>query len=349
MRLNLTRVYLLMAYVTVMYSINFTDQTASSSMAAAIAIKSDLTEDQLYILDLLCNCVFSYFLSLFGVVGNIISFVVLSNSGSQNATNVMLISLSFSDFGYSLLMFLTKLKCVLSKFDVPMSKTFQAMTSVFLSSLASTMIGVSILTVTVVSIERLVAVTFPLHVSQIFSPKSIRKILIGIYVLTFAQMSPWFYRTTFIWAFDLAYNTTVAMETYTPFYRDNYFIISTYGWGYLNTLMSIVTLIVISFSSFLIVIKLRGRFVKTTKSNAQELRVFKMLLTVCVVTSIVWLPTAVLDMYSFYGSVTPRVSTLLTSLKHLLYQFGAGVNFIILVKTSSKFSATFKRLCNCRR
>ncbi|XP_059140701.1 probable G-protein coupled receptor 139 [Physella acuta] len=338
-----------MAYVTVMYSINFTDQRVSTEMAAAIAITYDLTADQFYILDLLCNCVFSYCLSLLGVVGNIISLVVLRSSGSHNTTNIMLLSLSFSDLGYSLLMFLTRLKCVLAKFDVPLSKTFQAMTSVFLSSLASTLLGVSILTVTVVSIERLVAVSSPLHVSQIFSPKSTRKILIGIYVLSFAQMTPWFYRTTFIWAFDVAYNATVAMETYTQFYRDNYFIISTYGWGYLNTLMSIVTLIVISFSSLLIVVKLRSRFVKTTKSSEQELRVFKMLLTVCVVTAVVWVPTAVLDMYSFYGAAPPRVSALMTSIKHVLYQFGAGVNFIILVKTSSKFAAAFKSLFKCRR
>ncbi|XP_059140675.1 chemerin-like receptor 1 [Physella acuta] len=308
---------------------------------------NDLSSDVYVVLDLLFNCVIYHLLAVFGILGNIFNVVVLYHNGLQSTTNIMLISLSVSDFGYSILMSVKKLKCVVYKYDPPMALTYQTFTNVFLSSLASTMIVISIFIVTIISVERLIAVSFPLHVARIFTPKNTKRTVAVTYLFAFGLMSPWFFRTSFSWSYDAAYNATVAMETYTSFYRDNYYAIGTYVFGVLNVFCSIVTLFIISLSSLLIVVQLQYRILKSTKSNVQELKVFKMLLVVCFVTFMVWVPTAVLDFYQFYATVPEKTGLFIKSIKQILYQLSCGVNFIIFVTTSSKFSATYKQLFHC--
>ncbi|XP_059140700.1 uncharacterized protein LOC131928642 [Physella acuta] len=309
--------------------------------------------------DMFLNCFLIHALSFFGIFGNIINIIVLSHHGFKDTTNIILTSLSTSDLLYSLVTPARRLKCVISQFNIPLSTTVESITTAFLFAPSVTLIAISMCHITLIAVERLIAVSLPFHVSRLFTTSRVKRTVFIVYFIVIVMSSPVFMRLSYEWVKDEFYNAYVAVVINTRFYQDNLNVVDTYSVGFLNMLFSVFTLIIILFCSFVIIVKLRSEFYKkqitrsmdSSKSKLKEMKVFKMLLTVCLVSAVVWVPTAVLDMLQIYGDGLARTdgfSYLAQSVNCVLYQFSCSVNFVIYVTTSSKFSATYRHLFKLR-
>ncbi|XP_059140699.1 nociceptin receptor-like [Physella acuta] len=305
-------------------------------------------EDVLYVLDLLVDCGLLFVLALLGIFGNISNILVLRLQGFTDTTNMILISLSFTDLLVSVLYTLTQLHTLISQFNIVLSITIPSLLGVCLLPLTFTLIAISICHTTFIAVERAVAVCFPFHVTRIFTRSATKNILIAIYALTFGLTSPHYFIAGFQWSFNEFLNATIATIVEEPFPMDHV-IFNTYSLVFVNILYSVVTLIIIVVCSFLIIIQLikmgHKNVAKQARYKKNELKVFKTLLVVCVVAAIIWIPTCLMDFITQYATqVSFTTAYLCQDVKTVLYMLSSSVNFIIYITTSSKFYKTYKRI-----
>ncbi|CAL1536278.1 unnamed protein product, partial [Lymnaea stagnalis] len=296
---------------------------------------------------------------LLGIIANILNIMVLSRHTFKETTTVLLLSLSVNDLLCSVTQPFRRLQCFFEQFDPLTALTVRSISVVFLFNIPDVFVSISICHTTAIAVERVVAVCFPFQVSRIFTPYRVKWMIAFLYVYSISLMSPIFSLQDFVWIYDARYNATRGGYVLSRFYTDHIDDLNRYASAGLSNLFTTSTLATILICSVIICAKLMvGRqkeLVKfSTGSNNQvrDTRVVKMLLTVCVVTFCVSLPTAVINFYILYSN-TPLLSRgkvyyLLRSVICCLYQFNTSINFIIYVTLSSKFSQTYRKLIGCR-
>ncbi|KAH9490771.1 hypothetical protein Btru_046961 [Bulinus truncatus] len=310
--------------------------------------------------DIFFNCFCLHILSLLGVASNVLNIIVLRNHGGKETTTIWLMSMSLNDLISSVLHPLRRLNCIIDQFDPVNALTFRAISIVYLFGIPDIFISVSVFHTVAIAVERLVAVWFPLRVSRIFTVSRVKWTIGLMYAYTLILLSPtWFY-LDFTYVFDKEYNATRGAYALSPFYASNYQSLNNYANGCMTYLFSTTTFLAITICSIVVAMKLTiGRrkalsklsSVNVTSKQTKDLKVFKMLLTVCLVNSAISLPTIVMNQFLLYCSLTivtaERVHYLLRSASLVLYQMNAAVNFIIYVTMSSKFATTLASLCPC--
>ncbi|XP_059169348.1 FMRFamide receptor-like [Physella acuta] len=301
-----------------------------------------------FLFDVFFNCFLIHFLSLLGIVGNLLNIVVLSRHNQKETTTIILISLSISDLCSSLFQPFRRLKCLVSHFDVPGSVTIGSFTFIFIYPITDYFETVSICHVTAIAIERFIAVCFPLHVSQIFTPHRVKLMILILYAYTFAMLFPLLLRLSYVEIFNETYNCTIGIVVESKLYVDNYDSFSFFFDVCVNNAFTTIPIVTIVICSCIISFKLSkrsSRFLKEKSKRLKERKVAKMLLTVCIVTVSANLPTAGMYLYSYvYVLRLDSIYIIWEAVIGNLYQFNASVNFLIYVTMSSKFAKTYKRL-----
>ncbi|XP_059168614.1 QRFP-like peptide receptor [Physella acuta] len=307
-------------------------------------------------LDVFLNCFLIHLLSFLGIVGNALNILVLTSRGFKETSDIFLVSLSVSDLMFSIIQPIHGLKCIVSKFDVSLSNTVDTFVTVYIPS-TDIWVALSISINTAIAVERFFAVLFPFHVSRMFTPFRVKCVVVFVYVYTLGMTSPMSFRFEYEWVFDPFQNRTTAALINSNFYNDNYNVVNIYGGFVLNISFTMVTLFTILICSVVITIKLTvGHSKQLTLSSSgqgrkkvKDRRAGKMLLTVCLVALIVFLPTAIVDMYKAYADINlfsqDNLIYLLQSINHIMYQFSASINIVIYVTMSRKFAAAYLNFC----
>ncbi|CAL1536279.1 unnamed protein product, partial [Lymnaea stagnalis] len=291
-------------------------------------------------------------LSVLGIVGNTVNMIVLCRHGFKETTNIILVSLALNDFCYSVLNPICRLKRVIVYLDLPLSVTFTTFINIYVYPVVDVFVGLSFLHVTAIAVERFVAVFFPFYVSRVFTPYRVKVMLTFLYVYTAGFIAPLFFNSTYEWFYDTGYNVTVARLINTRFYLDNYGTFNLYLGVLLNNLFSTFTLAIIIVCSVAIIVKLKimsfsdkqkNPETSTKTKSPKNVKVVKMLLAVCLVNLVAFLPSAILDVYRRYVMIdyfSGEINAVIGNVNETLYQFNVSVNFIIYVTMSSKFAST---------
>ncbi|KAH9492151.1 hypothetical protein Btru_048741 [Bulinus truncatus] len=307
--------------------------------------------------DILLNCFLLHFLSLLGIISNIFNIIVLSKHSFQETTNILLLSLSVCDLMCSILQPIRKIHCFAERFNPVLGLTLKSLSSAHFFVLPDIFVSASILHTTLIAVERLVAVCFPLRVSRIFTPSRVKRTVLFFYVYAFGMLSPTMFLSEFTWIYDAHLNATRGSLVPTNFYLSNYITLSQYATLVTPHLFATCPLFIIITCSAVTGFKLtvgRHRALAnmacsvSSSKQSKDIRVVKMLLTVCVVNASVAVPTVVINLFLQYSNfliVPPATFTyVMRSVINVVYQFMVTVNFVIYVTMSSKFAKSLNQL-----
>ncbi|CAG5118252.1 unnamed protein product [Candidula unifasciata] len=335
--------------IEVNWTNNITAFDSSSNRTAEV-----LDKYIIYVLEIFTNCVLLNIISLFGIIGNIINIIVLWKHGFRETTNILLISLSAFDLMCSIILPVTRLKYIVSQFDEGLAISFNTFATVYLFMPKYACLATSFTYVTIIAVERFTAVFFPFKVSRIFSSSNTKVIAAVTPMCCLLALSPTFSALTYRWNFDARFNETTAVLEYTQFYRENHDFLDLYVWVGLNNFFGSSSNVIITSCCVSILVKLSRVTAKrealTSRKTGYDVRVVKMLVTVCVVFLAASTPNIVL--YSYFAPnyifVSP-VNELVDNICVVFYAVNGSANFLVYVTMSKKFANTYKMLMSCSK
>lgn len=324
-----------------------------------LAFKSNFSADNVYdisldvyiILTLICNCVLIQLLCLIGIMGNILTVIVLICTGFKSSTNIALFALAASDLLYSITESLHRLPYIILYFDNSLANNIYSYISVYIFAWNQYLTQLSTDIVVVIAVERMIAVWFPFKTSQMMSPFRMGCIIFMVIILLIPLYLPYALYTSLL-PITINNKTTMYIQL-SQFGTENglfYEIHRKYVLIPLNAVVPTVTIIV---CSVLIIYKLMlsSRKVKKLSSNAvsdkreKDIKSIKITLLLCFfVVALVLVPSNTIDMYFRYTPNLPysgRIITILFFLLNIIYQINASINFIIYVIFNSKFYKTY--------
>ncbi|KAI8775491.1 FMRFamide receptor [Biomphalaria glabrata] len=327
-------------------------------MASPAFNKYDLiSEENLILIDIIINCACLNIFAMFGIVGNILNVIILRKQGLRDSTNLTLMSLSVVDLAYGVVMPVRRAQCVVSKFDVILAQNFDVFINVYLVIPARILSFISSGHIVLISLERTVAVYFPIKAASLLTMPRTVLCLVLIYLFWLILMSPFaqiFAVDTFL---NSESNKTFYMITFSAFLVDNWEVINIINVFVLANIRGPVSFSIIALASVAIGYKLHEARVKrqemtSWKSKASfDTKVARMLLVVCLVYLALAFPSNIPtlmyfidDTFVMYQGRTTSMFTVSEYLVDLLYVVNSAVNFLIYVTMSRKFHRTYKSL-----
>ncbi|XP_059140702.1 probable G-protein coupled receptor 21 [Physella acuta] len=304
-----------------------------------------------------CEIVFSFLLTpllcLLGVVGNVLNVIILRHHGLRDKVNILLLSISVCDLFFSLSQLVIQVNRFIRFATPAMALTLTSFVNLYVLPVNQTCFSISICHVTTIAIERLVAVCFPFHVSRIFTQFRLKICVVFLFVYPIVMTTPTFLNYEIRWVRNPTYNITVATLSESSLNLNTYESFNIFNLYVVGNLLSTVPPTMILGSSIVIALTIAvkrkefsgsiGAANLATKS-LKEKKMFKMLLTICLLSLVVCFPTSVLDMYNSYGMTSSALVRTYQILRSLLSQINASANFIIYVTMSTKFAKTYRSL-----
>ncbi|XP_059166818.1 FMRFamide receptor-like [Physella acuta] len=298
------------------------------------------------------NIVIIPIVSFFGIVGNVLTIVILKYNGLNESTNIILTGLAVGDLFFSVTQFFPVIpRCMNSALAESMFNYY----AVYIYGWNQYAVCISIHMVTLIALERMIAVCFPFRVSTLLTPYRIKCIVIAIYFSDAILYIPRDFMREIKWTFFSSSNSTIAIQVSTDFLKSNGFTI--YNDGIISTIAIFIPTTTIIVCSIMITTKLTLSYrniKKLSSSDARSKRVkdvrsVKITLIICLFVIIcVLAPTNIFnkilnDRNLFSGYCV----FVLISVVFLIYQINASVNFIIYVAMSPKFVKTFRLIFLC--
>ncbi|XP_060594671.1 FMRFamide peptide receptor frpr-18-like [Ruditapes philippinarum] len=295
-----------------------------------------------------------------GFFGNIISIRVLTHRSMVSSTNCYLTALSIFDLLYLILSFTLSLKHYehVNVQDVYHYWYYYGKT---LTDICS---NVSVCLTVTFSLERLIAVCYPMKGRALCTPQRARIITAVVVILTIACTTPEFFEARLVEVIEMN-------ETKYEFEETEMFLSEAYQVGYYNFLVftfTVLPLVLLStFNGILVkavvsATRIRKQMTYTSmkqdrsRRQKEQNRITIMLIGVVIVFLICQFPNAALISYHIYLNKT---STKLTPTgRNYLLIAGNIVNILVLINSSINFilysvmSTKFRRvcliiLCNC--
>ncbi|XP_059142955.1 growth hormone secretagogue receptor type 1-like [Physella acuta] len=327
--------------------------------------KAELTiidKSTLTIIDTLFSCVLVNVLAVLGSIGNVINVIVLSHHGFGDSTNILLLAMSSVDLVFLVTSIPKRFVCILSKFDLYQSLVLNSYvtTSIWMPNRFCGLVSSGL--VTFISLERFIAVHFPLRVSRIITPGRTLSAVVSLFLFWALLSGPFFALYSIEWMQDPASNLTLPTIVLADFISKD-----PESFNILNVTLAVirgpVSVSLIIISSLAISFRLYITTRKMSKGQSlprsnRDVRVVKMLLVVTSVYAVIGIPLSVpYIMYYVYpeSSINPdgtlkNIAILLEIVNDLLYVVNASINFVIYVTMSKKFYNTYRRKfvrCRC--
>lgn len=303
------------------------------------------------------QCIVFPVITAVGILGSILSLIVLFQKNLRNSTtSIVLIGLAFSDLCFLVTNFVRKSTCIFKEYDQLLADEINATTFFYMFYLKTSFSRVSTLIVVLISVERLIAVAFPLKVKQIVTKKRMIASVMSIYALVFGSLSalPLQYTYTYIRGKPYISQTKFATENAVPLKAYNeYFLPIVFRY--------IPVIIVITLNTVIIyLVRQSKRFQNTVgkqdqKRKDEQRKITRMLLSVAIIFLICLLPgdllllcSSTIDGFEFFGTYH-NLFMVLSDLCLMFEMINSSVNFITYMILNRNFYDTYVRLfCCCR-
>lgn len=289
----------------------------------------------------------------FGIVGILLTIIVLSRKNMCTSTNCYLLALASADLIFLVLLSTTLGEYMYEKDDHSFYKysIYVFYASTFLDIFLMTSIWLTV----ILAMERYIAICQPFYAPHICSICRARAIIVAIYIATFFCRMPSFWASEVTEVFDPSTNTTFSYMTQTKFSLSN---------GYQKVYPWIVDVLLTTMLPFLFLLVLNVRLIwEVKKSTAyiqrnlivaknanhavqrEELQITIMLISIVLVFFVCQFP------YIIYTAVAStnrfQTSTALSFFRYItmmLLSLKATINFILYCWFSEKFWVTLKRI-----
>ena len=292
----------------------------------------------------------AYFIILFGsLIGNVlVILVVVLNRQMRTVTNYLFVNMAVADLLLAAFNMPLAIKLIATRsmdWSVPLCKMIP-----FVQSLS---VAGSVLTLTAISIDRFLAIMFPLKRYVTFS---IARIMIAVvWIVGIAVNSPILYAMKIV--FYEQGQKSYCLEVWTPVFTENAardFTIVLFLASYVFPLLTMSVLY-----SF-VIHNLWVRKVPGVQTQANQLRadrskkkVLKMLLAVVVVFALCWLPVYIMQFITFFGQETfpCGAPASFSFVGYFLGHASSAINPAMYAAFNSRFRKAFRDvlLCRCRR
>uniref|UniRef100_A0A2C9KYK8 G-protein coupled receptors family 1 profile domain-containing protein n=1 Tax=Biomphalaria glabrata TaxID=6526 RepID=A0A2C9KYK8_BIOGL len=335
---------------------NFTFNEMKSSNNTTIQL-IDLSFDVWKAIEVLVNCVLAEVLGVFGILGNVLNIIVLTQHDMRNTTNLILTFLSVSDLIFSVLTVFYHIKNIVFFLNIYLSYSLNSYYYQFFDGIKLLFLFTSTYFVTMLSVERMIAVCFPFHVARIVTTFRIKCAAIVILFLLAGLLTPLFCITYL----DIAIvdNITFTQRSVTSFFVNNYAFLMYFYFSTLTNIYSmVIPIIIVLMCNIATVIKLNSSSEKrkdlsinTNSKRIKDLRSIKisfflstaLILFVLVPSGII---ETLIGQKIIADDLSLRTVTLIIDSENLLYIVNSSFNFVLYVITSPKFAQTFKNLFN---
>ncbi|KAK6982322.1 neuropeptides capa receptor [Biomphalaria glabrata] len=301
------------------------------------------------------------FVCMFGIIGNVLSMVVLVKHGLNKCSNIILVALAFSDVTY-LISFnsvpKTLYEAVWNREYVGYSKTSCDVLFVLFSffTLLDYAFGLMGMTLPIlITAERLVVIFLPLKFNRVITP--IRTWLavggVAVYWLSIIFYSSFWQRLEF--GFDHITNKSIALIKRSAFYYDNPYSVLiienlfTYSAMVAPPIFTVAGSLVISVRIQMISSK-RKSLTSTIRSTNQTTKTLLAVNAVYCFTAVVMSLPLYIPEYSSYSLTDEKPSNIgriSYQLQNIAVCLNSSSNFVVYVVFNSKFRDTLKGFFQC--
>ncbi|KAL4228110.1 hypothetical protein ACF0H5_013545 [Mactra antiquata] len=337
-------------------NVTVTTNAPSSSGRGGASLQTimskELSDDIVEVL----QCYIFPIITLIGVIGSILSLIVLFQKNLRNSTtSIVLIGLAFSDLAFLVTNMIRKSSCIIRSHDANLANEINATTFFYMFYLKTSFSRVSTLIVLLISVERLVAVAFPLSVKTVVTKGRMIASVVLCYVITFGMLAvlppQYTYKyirgKAYIWQTKFALENAKSLKVY-----NEYFLPITFR--YIPVLVVLGINIVIVY-----LIKGSKRFRESStkqdpRKKDEQRKITRMLLVVSLIYLICLLPgnillfcSSVIDGFQFFGTYR-NLFNVLSDLCLLFEIINSSVNFIIYMFLNRNFYETYVGLFCCK-
>ncbi|XP_055899088.1 FMRFamide receptor-like [Biomphalaria glabrata] len=305
---------------------------------------SDVSDDVYMVILFVTNIIIANILSLLGILGSILNIIILSYHKMQDTTNIVLLFISICDLIYSI----TQISFILSEsaFFIHwyIYQWVFITNNLIFSRFNFLAVIASIHLVTLVSIERMVAICFPFHVSRVFTLFRMKCIIVGIVFCNIILQTPSFF------SYEMYYiqykNVTIPVLRYGDLYYRNFDFLNKY-----SIITSILFLTLLPFCVIFICTSLTiFNISMTSKTKAsifskeaiakrkKEMKSVKIVLIICVlILFLVLIPFFVQQILFTFAlvQISKKQFKILFWIVNLLAQINSSFNFVIYVTSFS--------------
>ncbi|XP_045160701.2 galanin receptor 2a-like [Mercenaria mercenaria] len=293
--------------------------------------------------------------TIVGIIGSILSLIVLCQKKLRSSTTtVVLIGLAFSDMLFLVTNFVRKSTCIIRDYDEALADKINATTFYYIFYLKTAFSRVSTLIVVLISVERLIAVAFPLKVKQIVTRLRMKAAVLFLYVLVFGSLAALPPQYTYIYIRGKPYISQ------TKFALDNKAPLEVYNEYFLPIVFRYIPVLVVLIVNIIIIaiISQSQRFQKSVtsldpKRKEEQRKITRMLLSVAIIFLICLLPgdllllcSTAIDGFEFFGTYH-NLFLVLSDICLLFEMINSSVNFITYMVLNRNFFETYVNLFCC--
>ncbi|CAL1526077.1 unnamed protein product, partial [Lymnaea stagnalis] len=279
--------------------------------------------------------------------------LVLSRHGMGDSTNVVLVALSLSDLIFSTSETFSRSVRIVNRYDLAWADALSTIQFIGFVRVSLWAMVTSTWLVSVISVERMLAVCFPFHVSRLTSPKKMTCTVVLVYIFVTPLYYPYlghFYAT---WDYDPVLNKTYLYLYMTQWYYDNYWWLTVHERYILPSFATTIPMVAILVGTFTTIVALttqtaQHKRVLNTSSlrarRAKEMKSVKISLLICLCLAFsILIPNAALDAWIGLNihAVPLVILDMIRDFTQLAVQLNASMNFFIYVALSSKFKETY--------
>ncbi|XP_059167334.1 histamine H2 receptor-like [Physella acuta] len=297
-------------------------------------------------------------IALFGIVGNLLNCAVLKRSGFQKPSNIFLFSLAIADIcallgAMDVFKFLVQFPKHLplgnNFLEYACAEQWQVEVLLRMSSLNVVISNIGLSTSTclcvVITLERLLAVFFPLKFAIILTPKRawIISICVSIFWIGYTSMLFKIFVFSYLQLSDV---TSCAATYYIHLNTDETALDTVMGW--FSSYLSLLIIVTGSAAIFFKIASIQRKRLKMTSSvSASSLRTTQTLLTVC---SVFGFTQLIRFRYVMFETVFDDVDVeMMYSMVVVTTSYAnSAVNFVIYVTLNRKFRTILLRMSGCK-
>lgn len=289
---------------------------------------------------------------VYGIVGNILSIIVLSHAQMRNSTSVYLISLAVYDCTVllSMCLFLAIPTLYLEKGILEDYYLAYPYMHPFCYPIALVAQTGTIYTTMAFTVERYIAVCWPLHAANTCTMSRTKRVIVTIFLCSVIYNFPRFLETTTIENWSDYYNRTIPEIQYTDLgsnqtFQEAYFI-------YLNLfVMFLIPFLILSVLNVLLILAVNNAKKARTKmssSASKETNMTVMLIAVIMVFLFCQLPSIADNiLWAIFDDQTKRCSRhyiQFTTISNLMVVVNSASNFILYCLFGKRFRRVFIKI-----